>query len=283
MSWRIATRHVSTYRYASPVHRLVQRGPDDAGRLPPPGRPREPRRRSGRSTPPLRYVDYWSTTVYAFDVHEPHDEPRRDRHVGRRDGAARSRSPSTRRGRSSTTTRCRTATPSCSLPTAYAPSDPLLRELAGQFAALGSPADAVERGERVGPLRDALRAGNHPGLDVGDRGVAAGKRASARTSRTSPWCSFASSASPPVTSRATSTPRPTRRSDDTVDGASHAWIEAWLGRWQADRPDERRARRRAPRHRARAATTPTSRPLHGLYHGGALEDLDVVVELTRVA
>ena len=74
MSWRIAIRHRTGYRYAAPV-----RASHNEARLTPPSL--EEYQRTLRAdlviTPevrPLRYIDYWGTTVDAFDIHVSHTE-----------------------------------------------------------------------------------------------------------------------------------------------------------------------------------------------------------------
>src|ERR1700716_2626999 len=73
MSWRIAVRHRTGYRYAGPVRasyneaRLTPSSVDGQRTL----------QATLAVTPavrPLRYVDYWGTAVDAFDIHVPHTE-----------------------------------------------------------------------------------------------------------------------------------------------------------------------------------------------------------------
>jgi transglutaminase-like putative cysteine protease len=73
MSWRIAVRHRTGYRYAGPV-----RASFNEARLTPPSLDGQRTLQAALAiTPavrPLRYVDYWGTTVDAFDIHVPHTE-----------------------------------------------------------------------------------------------------------------------------------------------------------------------------------------------------------------
>src|SRR4029450_5645851 len=73
MSWRIAVRHRTGYRYARPV-----RASYNEARLTPPSLAGQRTLQSALAiTPavrPVRYVDYWGTTVDAFDIHVPHTE-----------------------------------------------------------------------------------------------------------------------------------------------------------------------------------------------------------------
>lgn len=73
MSWRIAIRHRTGYRYAGPV-----RASYNEARMTPPSQDGQRTLQSALAvtpaTRPLRYVDYWGTTVDAFDIHVPHTE-----------------------------------------------------------------------------------------------------------------------------------------------------------------------------------------------------------------
>ena len=73
MSWRIAIRHRTGYRYVAPV-----RASHNEARLTPPSLDGQRTLRAAIAITPavrsLRYVDYWGTTVDAFDVDVPHTE-----------------------------------------------------------------------------------------------------------------------------------------------------------------------------------------------------------------
>jgi transglutaminase-like putative cysteine protease len=70
---------------------------------------------------------------------------------------------------------------------------------------------------------------------------------------------------------------------DTVDGRSHAWIEAWTGAWWSYDPTnateitEQYVGVGAGRDYADVS------PLKGIYSGEGATDLDVIVEVTRLA
>ncbi|OBH44110.1 transglutaminase family protein [Mycobacterium mantenii] len=70
---------------------------------------------------------------------------------------------------------------------------------------------------------------------------------------------------------------------DTVDGRSHAWIEAWTGAWRSYDPTngteitEQYVGVGAGRDYADVS------PLKGIYSGEGATDLDVIVEVTRLA
>jgi transglutaminase-like putative cysteine protease len=73
MSWRIAIRHRTGYKYAEPVSASY----NEARLTPPNVAGQRTLQAAVEITPavrPLRYVDYWGTTVDAFDIHVPHTE-----------------------------------------------------------------------------------------------------------------------------------------------------------------------------------------------------------------
>ncbi|MXP20969.1 transglutaminase family protein [Gordonia sp. HNM0687] len=78
-------------------------------------------------------------------------------------------------------------------------------------------------------------------------------------------------------------PKPDAAIDKTVEGQSHAWIEAWTGGWWGFDPTnatditEQHVSVGVGRDYADVS------PLKGIYTGGGATDLDVVVEITRLA
>jgi transglutaminase-like putative cysteine protease len=73
MSWRIAIRHRTGYKYAEPVLASY----NEARLTPPNVAGQRTLQATLEITPavrPLRYIDYWGTTVDAFDIHVPHIE-----------------------------------------------------------------------------------------------------------------------------------------------------------------------------------------------------------------
>src|SRR3984893_13191185 len=70
---------------------------------------------------------------------------------------------------------------------------------------------------------------------------------------------------------------------ETVDGQSHAWIQAWTGGWGDFDPtnDKRSNQQYVSVGVGRDYADVT--PLKGIYSGGGSTDLDVVVEITRLA
>ncbi|MDV7099783.1 transglutaminase family protein [Gordonia amicalis] len=78
-------------------------------------------------------------------------------------------------------------------------------------------------------------------------------------------------------------PEPDAAIDKTVQGQSHAWIEAWTGGWWGYDPtndtsiSEQHVSVGVGRDYADVS------PLKGVYTGGGATDLDVIVEITRLA
>jgi transglutaminase-like putative cysteine protease len=70
---------------------------------------------------------------------------------------------------------------------------------------------------------------------------------------------------------------------DTVDGRSHAWIQAWTGGWwQYDPTNDTEINEQYVSVGAGRDYTDVS-PLKGIYSGEGATDLDVIVEMTRLA
>ncbi|BAX93540.1 transglutaminase family protein [Mycobacterium shigaense] len=70
---------------------------------------------------------------------------------------------------------------------------------------------------------------------------------------------------------------------DTVDGRSHAWLQAWIGSWwNYDPTNESEINERYVSVGVGRDYTDVS-PLKGIYSGEGATDLDVVVEITRLA
>ncbi|MGC0363354.1 transglutaminase-like putative cysteine protease [Rhodococcus sp. 27YEA15] len=70
---------------------------------------------------------------------------------------------------------------------------------------------------------------------------------------------------------------------DTVVGESHAWIEAWTGAWWGYDPTNSTAVNEQHVSVGIGRDYSDVPPLKGIYSGGRSTDLDVVVEITRLA
>ncbi len=78
-------------------------------------------------------------------------------------------------------------------------------------------------------------------------------------------------------------PKPKAAVGDTVDGRTHAWIQAWTGGWWSYDPtnDTEITEQYVSVGAGRDYTDVA--PLKGIYSGEGATDLDVIVEITRLA
>ncbi|MCU1494631.1 MAG: transglutaminase domain protein [Acidimicrobiaceae bacterium] len=280
MSWRIATRHVSSYRYASTVFASY-----NEARMTPVASHRQSVLESHVSirptAPPLRYVDYWATTVYAFDVHEPHDnlvvtgssvvETAGAEVLNEDAGWELVHRPDVQDRYSELL-----------LPTPYAPLEPALRDLAHDVGTSETPAQAVASVSAW--VRSAMRY--EPGTTQVSTSAVEAWRQGSGVCQDFAHLTLVLLRELGIPARYTSGylhPRVAAAIGETVKGASHAWVEAWLGSWQPVDPTNGEPVGERHVTVARGRDYADVAPLHGLYHGGALEDLEVTVELTRVA
>ncbi|HEX6234054.1 MAG TPA: transglutaminase family protein [Jiangellaceae bacterium] len=280
MSWRIAVRHRTGYRYAGPV-----RASYNEARLTPPTLDGQRTLQAALAirppVRPLRYVDYWGTTVDAFDLQVPHDELVVE-----------------------ATSLVETAGPR-PVPTAAGWSelaDPAVQDRFAEFLAASTYVSAEPELTGIG---QSLRAGSTP--------VQTGLLAAAWTNETLRYERGAthvhtSSAEARAAGRgvcqdfvhvtlallrATGLParyvsgylHPTVDAEvgATIAGESHAWVEFWAGEWVAVDPTS--LADVGSRHvlLARGRDYADVRPLAGVYSGPAAEDFGVAVEVTRLA
>jgi transglutaminase-like putative cysteine protease len=279
MTWRIAVRHRTGYRYAGPV-----RASYNEARLTPPSLDGQRALQTALTiTPavrPLRYVDYWGTTVDAFDIHVPHTELV-----------------------VLATSTVETARPRPA-PAGAGWSDladPAVRDRFGELLAASPYVPAEPELAEVGR---SLRAGSTP--------VQAGLRAAAWTHDTLRYERgathvYTSSAEARAAGRgvcqdfahvtlallrALGLPgryvsgylHPTAEAEigETSAGESHAWVEFWAGGWVAVDPTS--LADVGSRHvlLARGRDYADVRPLSGVYSGPAAHQFGVTVDVTRL-
>jgi transglutaminase-like putative cysteine protease len=70
---------------------------------------------------------------------------------------------------------------------------------------------------------------------------------------------------------------------DTIDGQSHAWIQAWTGGWWNYDPTNDKAINEQYISVGVGRDYHDVTPLKGIYSGEGSTDLDVIVEITRLA
>jgi transglutaminase-like putative cysteine protease len=78
-------------------------------------------------------------------------------------------------------------------------------------------------------------------------------------------------------------PKPGAAIGETVAGQSHAWIEAWTGQWWGYDPTNNLAVNEQHVSVGVGRDYADVPPLKGVFSGGGSTDLEVVVEVTRLA
>jgi transglutaminase-like putative cysteine protease len=278
MSWRISVRHRTGYRYAGPV----QSSYNEARLTPPTVDGQHVLQTSLRITPsvrPMRYVDYWGTTVDAFDVHVPHAEL-----VVVATSTVETAGPR--------------ATPAAIDWTGLNPAVlDRFADFLGDSTYVTSEPDLVELGQALradlSPVRAGLRAGEwaHEALRY-ERGATHVRTSSAQARMAGGGVCQDFAHVTLALLRAIGLParyvsgylHPTAdaRVGDTTAGESHAWVEFWAGEWIPVDPTSMADV--ADRHvlLARGRDYADVRPLSGIYSGPAAEQFGVSVEVTRL-
>jgi transglutaminase-like putative cysteine protease len=280
MSWRIAIRHRTGYRYSGTV-----RASYNEARMTPPTLDGQRTLQAGLAvTPavrPLRYIDYWGTLVDAFDVHVPHTELA-----------------------VLATSVVETAAPPMSTPPHAGWDDLAAQAVRDRFAELLAPSryvsiepDLVEIGQSMRAASTPAQAGmaaagwTHETLRY-ERGATHvhTSSADARAAGKGVCQDFAHVALALL--RAMGLParyvsgylHPDADAEigATIRGESHAWIEFWAGSWMAVDPTS--LADVGSRHvlLARGRDYADVRPLSGVYSGPPAEQFGVSVDITRL-
>jgi transglutaminase-like putative cysteine protease len=278
--WRMRVVHKTGYAYKSPVTASY-----NEARLTPRSDSRQNviinRVETAPATRSYRYVDYWGTAVTAFDLHAPHtelevtsssvvetDKPEL------RDGAVswadlQSDAVLDRYNESLASTH-------------YTPFDKRTERTARQLAKGRDPHQAVLA--TVAWVRNELQyvpgtTGVHSsGLDALQEGMG--------VCQDFAHLSLILLRSMGIPARYVSGylhPKPDAAIGESVEGESHAWIQAWTGGWWDYDPtnDTEINEQYISVGFGRSYSDVT--PLKGIYHGQGFSDLDVVVEMTRLA
>ena len=282
MSWRIAVRHRTGYKYSVAVGASY----NEARMTPASNRGQqtlESRLDVTPGTRPLRYVDYWGTLVDAFDVHVPHTEL-------------------------VVTAASVVETAGVLEPAPAVGWDVIAAaDVADRYAEMLGPSRYVAFEPEVAPVALGFVA-EFPPAEAGLQAVAwsheqlAYERGSTGVHTTSAEareagkgvCQDFAHLSLAVL-RAMQLPAryvsgylyPTAGDTGptvgvTTSGESHAWVEFWCGEWIAADPTS--LAEVGERHVvvARGRDYADVRPLSGVYHGPPAESLGVTVELTRL-
>jgi len=278
--WRLRVVHTTGYAYQSPVTASY-----NEARLTPRSDARQNvilnRVETIPATRSYRYVDYWGTAVTAFDLHAPHtlltvtsssvveterpespdakvswDELQSEAVIDRFDEMLRptAHTPLNRRVASVARKISKTSDPAEAVVAVAKWVRGELDYLPGTTGVHSSGLDALNEGKGV--CQDfvhlsliVLRAMGIPGLYVSGY----------------------------------LHPKHSASVGDTVDGRSHAWIQAWTGAWwQYDPTNDTEITEQYVSVGAGRDYTDVS-PLKGIYSGEGATDLDVIVEMTRLA
>lgn len=280
MSWRIAIRHVTGYRYQNEVASSY-----NEARITPLSTPRqlclEARVEVTPAVRPRRYWDYWGTSVDAFDIHVPHTEM-----VVTGTSVVETATPERpERGVGWDTLRAaHTLDRFTELleATAFTPVDERLGAVADELKnAARTPTEAAQ--QACWWVRDQLEY--QPGsTSVRTSGIEAWDRG-AGVCQDFAHLTLGLLRAMGIPGRYVSGylhPFPDAAIGQPVSGESHAWVEWWDGDWRPFDPTNGvpAGERHVVVGRGRHYSDVT--PLKGLFKGGPAEGLGVQVELTRM-
>ncbi|BBX62435.1 hypothetical protein MSAS_16090 [Mycobacterium saskatchewanense] len=278
--WRLRIVHTTGYAYQSPVTASY-----NEARLTPRSNTRQNvilnRVETIPATRSYRYIDYWGTAVTAFDLHAPHtdltvtsssvvetEEPeapdteatwsdlRSEAVIDRFDELLRptEHTPASKQVASVGKKIAKSHTPSEAVVAAANWVREQLDYLPGTTSVASSGLDALNEGKGVCQDFVHLSLMLLRGMGIPARYVSGYLH-----------------------------PKRDAVVGDTVDGRSHAWIEAWTGGWwDYDPTNNASVSEQYVSVGAGRDYTDVS-PLKGIYSGEGATDLDVVVEVTRLA
>jgi transglutaminase-like putative cysteine protease len=278
--WRLRVVHTTGYAYQSPVTASY-----NEARLTPRSDARQNvilnRVETIPATRSHRYIDYWGTAVTAFDLHAPHTDLT----------VTSSSVVETERGEPAMTEVSWSDLRSEAVidrfdellrPTAHTPIVKRVVSVAKKIAKAYEPAEAVIAvGKWVRDELDYLpgTTGVHTsGLDALNEGKG--------VCQDFVHLSLMALRAMGIPGRYVSGylhPKRNAVVGDTVDGRTHAWIQAWTGGWwNFDPTNDSEITEQYVSVGAGRDYTDVS-PLKGIYSGEGATDLDVIVEVTRLA
>ncbi|AHC26527.1 MULTISPECIES: transglutaminase family protein [Mycobacteriaceae] len=278
--WRMRVVHATGYAYKSPVTASF-----NEARLTPRSDSRQNvilnRVETVPATRQYRYVDYWGTAVTTFDLHAPHTELEVTA--------------------SSVVETEQPVIPESSVtwddleseavvdrfdelltPTVYTPASKRMERVGRQIRKNHDPAQAVIEASRwvAGELKyvpgttgvhssglDALREGKGVCQDFAHLTLILLRGMGIPARYVSGYLH----------------PKRTAKVGDTVEGQSHAWIQAWTGDWWHYDPTNDKDINEQYISVGVGRDYADVTPLKGIYSGEGSTDLDVVVEITRLA
>ncbi|MCH9669606.1 MAG: transglutaminase family protein [Actinomycetia bacterium] len=278
--WRMRVIHDTGYAYKSPVTASF-----NEARLTPRSDLRQNvilnRVETVPATRSYRYVDYWGTAVTSFDLHAPHTELQVTS-----SSVVETDCPEPPTIQVSWDDLAAEAVvdkyDEMLSPTRYVPASKRIQRVGRRIAKYNDPAQAVIEAARwvQGELEyvpgttgvhtsgvDALREGRGVCQDFAHLTLMLLRGMGIPARYVSGYLH----------------PNPDAKLDETVDGQSHAWIQAWTGQWWHYDPTN------DARINEQYISVGVGRdysdvpPLKGIYSGEGSTDLDVIVEITRLA
>ena len=278
--WRMRVVHVTGYAYRTPVTASY-----NEARLTPRSDSRQNviinRVETTPATRSYRYVDYWGTAVTAFDLHAPHTElqvtsssvvetDKPEPPVASVDWAG--------LGSPAVLDRFHEVL----VPTAYTPFSKRIERTARSLAKAHDPHEAV--------LATAQWVHNELRYVPGTTGVhSSGLDALAESNgvcQDFAHLTLMLLRSMGIPARYVSGylhPNPDATTGEAVEGESHAWIQAWTGGWWNYDPTNDAEINEQYISVGFGRSYADVTPLKGIYLGRDSSDLDVVVEMTRLA
>lgn len=278
--WRMRVVHATGYAYRSPVTASY-----NEARLTPRSDSRQNVILNRVETVPTsrtyRYVDYWGTMVTAFDLHAPHSEL--EVTASSVVETEEAEQPTKKVGWDTLASdavidrfdEVLTATP-------YAPESRRMERVGRRIAKYNDPTDSVVAACRWVRSELAYVPGSTGVHSSGLDALREGKGVCQDFAH----LSLVLLRSMGIPARYVSGylhPNSKAAVGDTVDGQSHAWIQAWTGGWWNYDPtnDTEINEQYVSVGTGRDYSDVT--PLKGIYSGEGSTDLDVVVEITRLA
>ena len=278
--WRMRVVHETGYAYKGPVTASY-----NEARLTPRSDSRQNviinRVETAPATRSYRYVDYWGTAVTAFDLHAPHSELEvTSSSVVETEKPER---PAAEIGWAELTSAAiADRFDEVLAPTEYTPLSKRIDRVGRHLAKGCDPREAViaavqwVRGElRYVPGTtgvhssglDALREGQGVCQDFAHLSLILLRSMGIPARYISGYLH----------------PNPDAQIGDTVEGQSHAWVQVWTGSWWDYDPTNDAAINEQYISVGRGRCYSDVTPLKGIYLGRGSSDLDVVVEMTRLA
>jgi transglutaminase-like putative cysteine protease len=279
MSWQIGVRHRTGYRYAESV-----RASYNEARLTPPTVDGQRTQRAALTITPAvrstRYVDYWGTTVDAFDIHVPHTELVVLATSTVETAGPKSTPPEVGWSDVDGPT-VRDSFAEFLATSRYVEAEPELAELGGSLRSRSGPVRAGRLAAEW--THEALRY--EQGATHVDTSSSQARAAGLGVCQDFAHVTLALMRAIGLPARYVSGylhPTVDAVVGETIAGESHAWVEFWAGDWIAVDPTS--LADVGDRHvlLARGRDYADVRPLSGIYSGVAAEQFRVAVEITRL-